>query len=148
MYAASTFRRSSRHGPTISVGRRPRSPATLRCLPRRQRDKARSQLELYSEHCARHRREGVVKAIRRDVYVGETATEAESTGGAVVAAGYRGFSPRALVGGDVERVAVAFAELAEMGFTDIIARNLVPDPARAVASTERLGKVRELVSAL
>ena len=47
--------------------------------------------------------------------------------------------------GDAEEVATAFASLGEMGYTDVIVRNLVPDPAKAVASTERLARVRELV---
>jgi hypothetical protein len=35
-----------------------------------------------------------------------------------------------------------------MGYGDVITRNLVPDPAKAVASTERLGAVRGLVASL
>lgn len=111
-------------------------------------EKARAKLDLYEQYCARHDRENVVKAIRRDVYVGETAAEAERTGGAVVAAGYRGFAAEALVIGDVEQVAATFAELGAMGYTDVIARNLIGDDARAVASTERLGEVRRLVASL
>jgi hypothetical protein len=35
-----------------------------------------------------------------------------------------------------------------MGYTDVITRNLASDPARAVASTERLGDVRERIAKL
>jgi hypothetical protein len=35
-----------------------------------------------------------------------------------------------------------------MGYSDVIMRNLIADPAKAVASTERLGPVREMVAGL
>jgi hypothetical protein len=71
--------------------------------------------------------------------------EAEATGGKVVAAGYRGFSPDAAVVGDVEAVARAFKELEHAGFTDILIRNLVPDQDKARASIARLAAIKELV---
>ena len=61
-------------------------------------------------------------------------------------AGYRGFAPEALVNGSAEQVAESFAALAAMGYSDVIMRNLFADPAKAVASTERLGEVRDLVT--
>ena len=106
---------------------------------------AGQDLERYIEYCAKHHREPGVKALRRDIYIGETAQEAEATGGKVVSAGYRGFSPEATIVGDVEAVAQAFNDLAEIGFTDILVRNLVSDQSKALACIARLAKVKELV---
>ncbi len=109
---------------------------------------ARKQLAFYSERCEAHGRPRGVAAIRRDVYVGESEAEARATGGPVVEAGYRGFPPGAAIVGGPEAVADAMRELAGMGYTDVIVRNLVPDQAKAVASLGRLGKVREQVASL
>jgi len=106
---------------------------------------AKQDLERYLEYCAHHQRAPGIRAIRRDIYVGENRAEAEATGGKVVAAGYRGFSPEATIVGDVEAVAKAFADLAQIGFTDILIRNLVPDQNKALACIARLAKVKALV---
>ena len=109
---------------------------------------AREKLALYSERCEAHGRPLGVAAIRRDIYVGESEDEARATGGAVVERGYRGFPPGATIVGSVEQVTDALRELAALGYTDVIMRNLVSDQARALGSLERLGKVREQVAAL
>lgn len=109
-------------------------------------EEARSSARYYAERGRAHARSTGVVAIRRDVYVGEDDREAERVGGAVVARGYRGFRPEALVVGGPESVAARFRELAAMGYTDIVVRNLVPDPAAAVASTRRLRQVKELLA--
>ncbi|HVR29485.1 MAG TPA: LLM class flavin-dependent oxidoreductase [Thermoanaerobaculia bacterium] len=109
-------------------------------------DQARRQVELYRERREAHGRGRGLAGIRRDVYVGESAEEARATAEPVVQAGYRGFAPEALVYGSAEQVAESFAALAAMGYSDVITRNLIPDPEKAVASTERLGRVRELVA--
>ena len=110
--------------------------------------KACSRLQVYLEACARHGTPGSLRAIRRDIYVGESAAEATRSAEPVISAGYRGFPPGAAVVGSVEQVAAAFARLAEAGYTDVIVRNLIQDPDLAVASTERLARVRELVREL
>jgi alkanesulfonate monooxygenase SsuD/methylene tetrahydromethanopterin reductase-like flavin-dependent oxidoreductase (luciferase family) len=107
---------------------------------------AKADLARYVDYCAAHGRTPGVCAIRRDIYIGETQAEAEATGGKVIAAGYRGFAPEATIVGDVERVATAFNELAEAGFTDILIRNLVSEQAKALATIARLVDVKELVS--
>jgi len=107
--------------------------------------RARQDLARYMAYCAHHRREPGIRAIRRDIYIGENQAEAEATGGQVVAAGYRGFAPEATIVGDAEAVAEAFVDLAQVGFTDILIRNLVPDQDKALASIARLAKVKELV---
>jgi alkanesulfonate monooxygenase SsuD/methylene tetrahydromethanopterin reductase-like flavin-dependent oxidoreductase (luciferase family) len=108
-------------------------------------EQARRQIELYFERCQVHGRRRGRAAIRRDVYVGENASEAEQTGGSVLKRGHRGFPSDAPIVGDVERVAEAFRELAAMGYEDVIVRNLVPDPERAVHCIERLAVVRDRI---
>ncbi len=108
-------------------------------------ERARQDLDRYLGYCARHQREPGTRVIRRDIYVGESPAEAAATGGKVVAAGYRGFSPEATIVGDVEAVAKAFNDLAQVGFTDVLIRNLVPDQNKALASIARLARVKELV---
>lgn len=108
-------------------------------------EQAKQDLARYMAYCAKHNRQPGVRAIRRDIYVGESPEEAEATAGKVIAAGYRGFSPEATIIGDVEAVAKAFADLARIGFTDVLIRNLVPDQDKALASIARLAQVREFV---
>jgi alkanesulfonate monooxygenase SsuD/methylene tetrahydromethanopterin reductase-like flavin-dependent oxidoreductase (luciferase family) len=109
-------------------------------------EQARRQIDLYRERRAAHGRDGGLAAIRRDVYVGESVEEARATAEPIVRAGYRGFAPEALVYGSAEQVAESFAALGAMGYTDVITRNLAADPAQAEASTERLGRVREILT--
>jgi alkanesulfonate monooxygenase SsuD/methylene tetrahydromethanopterin reductase-like flavin-dependent oxidoreductase (luciferase family) len=101
------------------------------------------QLAFYRERCEAHGRPAGTPAIRRDIYVGETPDEAHATAERVLTSGYRGFPRDAVVVGDAAQVAEAFAELGRLGYSDVIVRNLVSDPERALASTERLGAVRE-----
>ena len=104
---------------------------------------AAEQLALYREACERHGRPVGACAIRRDVYVGETAAEAEAAAAGVVSRGYRGFPREALVVGDAETVAAKFAELRETGYGEVVVRHLVQDPARVLRSIGRLAEVRE-----
>ena len=106
---------------------------------------AKQSLAYYLESCAKHQRQPGVKAIRRDIYIGKNQADAMAVGGQVVSAGYRGFSPEATIVGDVESVANAFRELAQLGFTDVIIRNLVSDQDKALASIGRLKEVQRLV---
>ena len=113
--------------------------------PHLQPEEAGRHLAYYAERCAAHGRPTGVAAIRRDVYVGASADEAEQTGGAVVRGGYRGLPPGATIVGDVEGVAKAFADLGALGFEHVVVRNLVADQSKALASIERLGEVRQRV---
>ena len=104
---------------------------------------AAEQLGLYREACERHGRPVGVCAIRRDVHVGDTVAEAEQASAGVVSRGYRGFPREALVVGDAERVAAAFAAFGESGYDEVVVRHLVQDPARVLDSIGRLAVVRE-----
>lgn len=109
---------------------------------------ARQDLAHYLAYCDQYQRPPGVRAIRRDIYVGETAAEAMATGGRVVAAGYRGFAPEATIVGEVAAVAAAFVDLSQMGFTHVIVRNLVPTQAEAVACIARLAQVKARVNGM
>ena len=60
----------------------------------------------------------------------------------------RGFPADALVIGDTAEVAQRFAELAEMGFTDVIVRNISAEQPEALATIERLAMVQARVAEL
>ncbi len=110
-------------------------------------DAARARAAIYLERCAAHGRVPTAVGIRRDIHVGASAEDAERVAGPIVSGGYRGFDPDAFVYGSVEQVADRFRALAEMGYTDVIVRQLASEQADAVASIERLAAVRELVVA-
>ncbi len=103
-------------------------------------------LATYRDRCAHHGRAPRATVIRRDVYVGLDEPDVRATVDPVVARGYRGFDPDALVTGTVEEVAESFGHLAELGYTDVLVRNLADDQHRAVACLERMSDVRRLVA--
>jgi alkanesulfonate monooxygenase SsuD/methylene tetrahydromethanopterin reductase-like flavin-dependent oxidoreductase (luciferase family) len=103
---------------------------------------ARALLDEYRAACARHGRTPTTIAIRRDVHVGADDADAARVAGPVLARGYRGFDPAATVTGGVARVVDAFAELREMGYTDVVVRHLADDQTDVLRSFERLAEVR------
>jgi alkanesulfonate monooxygenase SsuD/methylene tetrahydromethanopterin reductase-like flavin-dependent oxidoreductase (luciferase family) len=109
-------------------------------------DKVVGLIATYREQCAAHGREPGRIAVRRDIHVGASTADAERVAGAVVAAGYRGFSPDAPVWGNVGDVAEAFGALGDMGATDVIVRHLVDDQREVLRSIERLAEVRGLLA--
>jgi alkanesulfonate monooxygenase SsuD/methylene tetrahydromethanopterin reductase-like flavin-dependent oxidoreductase (luciferase family) len=60
----------------------------------------------------------------------------------VLARGYRGFDPEAPLVGTADRVAAGIAELAAMGYTDVIVRHLADDQRDVLRSLEHLAQVR------
>lgn len=85
-------------------------------------------------------------AIRRDVHVDVDHTRAAAVAEPVIAGGYRGLPPAAFVWGEVERVADEFRDLAAMGYTAVIVRQIAADQRDAVRSIELLADVRALVA--
>lgn len=106
------------------------------------RAEAADSLNRYRQACAEHGREPTAVAIRRDVFVGATSQEARAVVAPYLAGGYRGFPEEALLFGSVAEVADAIADLAALGYTDVIVRNIVADQAQAVATIERLAEVK------
>lgn len=109
-------------------------------------DVAREQMAAYRDACDRHGRVPTCFPIRRDVYVGASAADVAEYAAPVLAAGYRGFDPEAPVVGTPDEVAEAFRALANVGFTDVIVRQLVDDQGAALDSMARLAEVRSLVA--
>lgn len=109
-------------------------------------EQAHKAMEIYQSALAGHGKTvpGTV-AIRRDVYVAETVKEADELKETIASRGYRGFDPEALIIGDVDQVVQQLRQFESLGYTDIITRNLHTDPARALASMERLGQVRQMI---
>jgi len=107
---------------------------------------AREHAAYYLDRTVAHGRKPRAVAIRRDIYVGRDPEEARRTVAPILARGYRGFDPSALVWGSVEQVAEQFRAYAEAGYTDIIIRDLVADPALVLESMGRLAEVRRSVA--
>lgn len=107
---------------------------------------AKEAVDRYRERCAAYDRVPTALAIRRDIHVGESDAEADAVAEPVISRGYRSFSRDALIIGGVERVAEALEELGSIGFTDVIVRHLVPEQDEVIASFERLGEVRHMLT--
>lgn len=107
---------------------------------------AAAKLELYRSRLVAEGRTAAVFPIRRDVYVAETAARAEEVRVDIERSGHRGFAVSALVIGTPEEVAAQFAAFGDLGFTEIVTRQLHDDPDEALASTRRLGRVREILA--
>ena len=87
------------------------------------------------------------RPLRPDVYVGADDADVARVVGPLEQTGYRGFDLAALVTGTVEAVAERFAALGEIGFDEIVVRQLAQEQADALASLERLAEVRRLLDA-
>jgi alkanesulfonate monooxygenase SsuD/methylene tetrahydromethanopterin reductase-like flavin-dependent oxidoreductase (luciferase family) len=102
-------------------------------------------VQTYRDACARHGRDPSRIAVRRDVHAASTDAAAEEVAGPIVARGYRGFDPSAVVVGGPDLVADAFAHLGTLGCTDVIVRHLAEDQGAVLGSFEQLGVVRSLL---
>jgi alkanesulfonate monooxygenase SsuD/methylene tetrahydromethanopterin reductase-like flavin-dependent oxidoreductase (luciferase family) len=105
-------------------------------------DEVVALVQTYRDACARHGRAPARIAVRRDVHVEATDGAAAAIADPIVAAGYRGFDPSAVVVGGSGRVADAFRSLHASGCTDVIVRHLANDQDAVLRSFEQLGTVR------
>lgn len=110
-------------------------------------EQATRQLGTYLETCRALGKQPGAVALRRDVYVGESESDARSVAEPIIDAGYRGFDPAALVYGSPDQVAAAFRGYAQLGYTDIIVRHLTNDQDKVLGSLKRLKEVRQAVTA-
>jgi alkanesulfonate monooxygenase SsuD/methylene tetrahydromethanopterin reductase-like flavin-dependent oxidoreductase (luciferase family) len=106
---------------------------------------ARRQIDHYLQRCAAYGRSPKAVAIRRDVYVADSAADVEAVAGPILKGGYRGMDPSACVAGSVDDVAKRFLELRAMGYTDVIIRHLTDDQDKVLASYRKLGQVKAAV---
>lgn len=110
------------------------------------RGQAEDSLNVYRQACAEHSRAPAAVAIRRDVFVAATSQEARTVAARYRERGHRGFPAEALLLGSVAEVADQLAELASIGYTDVIVRNISPDQREALATIERLAEVKAALS--
>ena len=113
--------------------------------PSLDRATAAHQLNQYRQACAEFDRKPRAIAIRRDIFIGDNHSEAQSFKQRMIAKGYRSFAEEAILAGTVETVAAEFAALVELGFTDIVVRNMAPDQSAALATIERLAQVKQVL---
>ncbi|HYS18811.1 MAG TPA: LLM class flavin-dependent oxidoreductase [Candidatus Binatia bacterium] len=111
-------------------------------------EEASDQAAYYLERCKAYGRPPAAVAIRRDVYVGESGADANEVVERVLAAGYRGLPPSALIAGSVASVVERFAALAALGYTDVIVRHLTNDQPKVLGSLARLRRVREALASV
>ena len=109
------------------------------------REEARAQASLYRERCAAYGREPGVVALRRDIYVGESSSEAQAVLQQALSRSYRGMPAEALIAGSVDEVAEQLRIFAKIGYTDILVRHLTNDQPKVLGSLERLATVRAAV---
>ena len=99
----------------------------------------------YQQFCAEFERTPTATAIRRDIYVGASSSEARRVVQPYIDKGYRGISEDALMFGSVEEVAEQISAFEKLGFTDVIVRNLSDAQSESLASIERLAAVKALL---
>jgi alkanesulfonate monooxygenase SsuD/methylene tetrahydromethanopterin reductase-like flavin-dependent oxidoreductase (luciferase family) len=110
------------------------------------REEARAQAHMYRERCAAYGREPGVMALRRDIYVGESSSEAQAVLQQALSRGYRGILAEALIAGSVDEVSEQFRIFGEIGYTDILVRHLTNEQPKVLGSLERLAAVRAAVA--
>jgi alkanesulfonate monooxygenase SsuD/methylene tetrahydromethanopterin reductase-like flavin-dependent oxidoreductase (luciferase family) len=103
---------------------------------------ARGQSDFYLERCAAYGTSPAAVALRRDIYVGESSSEAQAVMKHARDRGYRGIPAEALIAGSVEEVVEQFRSFGELGYTDILVRHLTNDQPKVLGSLERLAAVR------
>jgi alkanesulfonate monooxygenase SsuD/methylene tetrahydromethanopterin reductase-like flavin-dependent oxidoreductase (luciferase family) len=106
------------------------------------RDEARAQADLYRERCAAYGKQAGAIVLRRDIYVGESSSEAQAVLQHALRQGYRGVSGEALVAGSLDEVVEQFRSFGNIGYTDILVRHLTNDQPKVLGSLERLAAVR------
>lgn len=109
-------------------------------------EQAARQLATYEDACRALGKAPGATALRRDVYVGETAAEARAVAEPIIDAGYRGFDPSAPIYGSIDEVAAKFRALGEQGYSDIVIRHLTSDHEKVLGSLRRMREVRSAVA--
>jgi alkanesulfonate monooxygenase SsuD/methylene tetrahydromethanopterin reductase-like flavin-dependent oxidoreductase (luciferase family) len=106
------------------------------------REEARAQADIYRERCAAYGKRPAGVALRRDIYVGETSSEARAVLHQAVGQGYRGVPEEALIAGSIDEVTEQFRSYGDIGYTDILVRHLTNNQPKVLGSLERLAAVR------
>ncbi len=75
-----------------------------------------------------------------------SSQEAQGAVAKVLERGYRGFDPSALVVGSVAEAVDRFGALEQVGYTDVVLRNISQDQAVALQTIEHLAEVKAQLS--
>ncbi len=129
-------------GADVALDRAARLGDTWYAGPNLEPTDAAERLRYFLDACDREGREPPCLPIRRDVFVAQSSDEARRVGDGLIAAGYRGMSAEAAVYGSPSEVADRFAQLGEIGFTDVVVRQMAVPQEQAVESYHLLGEVR------
>ena len=105
-------------------------------------EEARAQADLYRERCAAYGKQLGAIVLRRDIYVGESSSEAQAVLEGALSRSYRGIPAEALIAGSADEVAEQFRTFREVGYTEILVRHLTNDQPNVLGSLERLAAVR------
>jgi alkanesulfonate monooxygenase SsuD/methylene tetrahydromethanopterin reductase-like flavin-dependent oxidoreductase (luciferase family) len=106
------------------------------------RGEARAQADFYRERCTAYGRQPGAIVLRRDIYVGESSSDAQGVLQDALRRGYRGIPAEALIAGSVAEVAEQFRSFGEFGYAEILVRQLTNDQPKVLGSLERLAAVR------
>jgi alkanesulfonate monooxygenase SsuD/methylene tetrahydromethanopterin reductase-like flavin-dependent oxidoreductase (luciferase family) len=101
---------------------------------------------VYRERCAAYGKEPGAIVLRRDIYVGESSSDAQAVLQQALGRGYRGIAAEALIAGSVDEVAEEFRTFAKIGYTEISVRHLTNHQPKVLGSLERLAAVRAAVA--
>lgn len=96
----------------------------------------------YRQSCAEFGRTPTSTAIRKDICLAPASQAARAAVEQVVQRGYRGMDADALVIGSVDEAVAHFGALEDMGYTDVIVRNISQDQSTALTTIECLAEVR------
>jgi len=129
-----------------AIGRAARLAEGWIASPSLTRAEARAQADFYRERCAAYGKEPHAVVLRRDIYVGQSSSEAQTLLQQALNRGYRGMPAEALIAGSVDEVAEQFRSFGEIGYTDILVRHLTNDQPKVLGSLERLAAVRAAVA--
>jgi alkanesulfonate monooxygenase SsuD/methylene tetrahydromethanopterin reductase-like flavin-dependent oxidoreductase (luciferase family) len=105
-------------------------------------EEARVQADLYRERCSTYGKQPGAAVLRRDIYVGESSSEAQAVLHGALSRSYRGMPAEALIAGSADEVAEQFRTFGEVGYTEILVRHLTNDQPKVLGSLERLAAVR------
>src|SRR5438067_4151412 len=97
-----------------------------------------SQADFYRERCAAYGREPGAIVLRRDIYVGESTSEAQAVLQQALRHGYHAMSAEALIAGSIDEITEQFRIFGEIGYTEILVRHLTNNQSKVLGSLERL----------
>jgi len=109
-------------------------------------EEARAQADLYRERCAAYGKAPGAIVLRRDIYVGESLSDAQAVLQQALSQGYRGMPRDALIAGSIDEVTDQFRAFAQLGYTEILVRHLTGNQSKVLGSLDRLATVREALS--